>query len=531
MDTDRAAPKRAGDMAEQRAPEARRQKLLAAIAANSALPSVGAAITRIVTTASSEKEDVPALANLIMNDVALTQKTLRVANSISVRGNGAPCTMVSRAIMLMGFETVKSLALSCVLLDMMKNRSQAAVMQKELSQSYLASVLARRMPGRPAGQNVEEVCAAALLKSVGRMLVAAHDFELYQEVKALARTENRPESAAAHRVFAMTYEQLTEYALEQWGLPRTMIAAVARYEAPRGGAKPTPEEWMRAVVGFSAEAADAMAKGPGVARERELAALIGAYSNTLAIDRPALDGMINSASRHVLDAMQGMNLAPVATPELEAEFAPPEEQAAPAASGDASEVTAEIIASELPHAAEDVAEAEPDGHSILLNCLQEVTRFLVSENATLFDAVTLVAEGVYRGLRMDRVLIGILDQNEGCYVTRVALGRNREAMLRRFRIPLKTGQPDLFNAVLMRGADVYLANLAQIQAKLPEWYKRLAPSATSMLLLPVMFGGKAMGFLYADTANDDAREFPPETLALAKTLRGQVALAFKTLRA
>jgi GAF domain-containing protein len=103
-------------------------------------------------------------------------------------------------------------------------------------------------------------------------------------------------------------------------------------------------------------------------------------------------------------------------------------------------------------------------------------------------------------------------------------------MLSHFRIPLKASVPDVFNAVLLRGADVHLPDLKRIEDKLPAWYKRLVPSARSMLLLPVMLAGKAVGFLYADTEDESRKEFPAETLALAKTLRGQVALAFKTLR-
>src|SRR5688572_1099955 len=86
-------------------PEERQQKLLASIAANTGLPSIGAAIGRIVTAASSEKEDVAALASLIMNDVALTQKVLRSANTVRLRSRGGPpCSMVSRAVILMGFD-------------------------------------------------------------------------------------------------------------------------------------------------------------------------------------------------------------------------------------------------------------------------------------------------------------------------------------------------------------------------------------------------------------------------------------------
>src|SRR5688572_29873272 len=97
-------------------PEERQKKLLASIMANTGLPPIGAAIGRIVTAASSAKEDVAALASLVMNDVALAQKVLRSANTAHSRGGGPPCTMVSRAVIFMGIDAVKDIARSALLL-------------------------------------------------------------------------------------------------------------------------------------------------------------------------------------------------------------------------------------------------------------------------------------------------------------------------------------------------------------------------------------------------------------------------------
>ena len=174
-----------------------------------------------------------------------------------------------------------------------------------------------------------------------------------------------------------------------------------------------------------------------------------------------------------------------------------------------------------------IVETPQDAQSTLLGCIQEVTRYMVSENAKRRDALTLIGEGIYRGLRMDSVLLGVLDRKAAFYRALVALGSARETLLSGFRIP--TQEPsDVFNTILAKGTDVYLQDTSKIQSKLPVWYKKLRPETTCLLLLPVTLGGKTVGFMYAD--KQGAQEtFSADTLALIKTLRGQVALAFKII--
>jgi hypothetical protein len=76
------------------------------------------AIARVVELASSEDEATHILAHYILSDVALTQKIWRLANTVLYRTvSNTPVTTTSRAIFLLGFDTVKTSALALLLVD------------------------------------------------------------------------------------------------------------------------------------------------------------------------------------------------------------------------------------------------------------------------------------------------------------------------------------------------------------------------------------------------------------------------------
>jgi len=106
---------------------AARNRLLASIGEGTDLPALGSSVSRVVQMASSNDEAVRNLASFVLADAGLTQKILRVANTVVYRSySGAPITTVSKAIFLLGFETVKTNALAMLLVDGMSgNRAQS----------------------------------------------------------------------------------------------------------------------------------------------------------------------------------------------------------------------------------------------------------------------------------------------------------------------------------------------------------------------------------------------------------------------
>src|SRR3954468_15700860 len=95
------------------ATSATRDALLQKFSSDSDLLALGSSVSRVVRLASADDEATRTLAYSILSDVALTQKILRLANTVFYRtASSTPVTTISRAIFLLGFDTVKTSALA-----------------------------------------------------------------------------------------------------------------------------------------------------------------------------------------------------------------------------------------------------------------------------------------------------------------------------------------------------------------------------------------------------------------------------------
>ena len=106
------------DQLEHHLPNTARDILLAKIKEDKGLPTLGAAISKVVEITSSGEDSVAELAHFVLSDIGLTQKILRLSNTIHYRTTATtPVTTVSRAIFLLGFNAVKTSNTQVTILD------------------------------------------------------------------------------------------------------------------------------------------------------------------------------------------------------------------------------------------------------------------------------------------------------------------------------------------------------------------------------------------------------------------------------
>ena len=88
--------------------------------------ALGGSIARVIELADADEPGPHDLAYFVLSDVALTQRILRLSNTIRYRTvSGTAVTTVSRAIALLGFDNVKTTALAMLLVDTLDNGAHA----------------------------------------------------------------------------------------------------------------------------------------------------------------------------------------------------------------------------------------------------------------------------------------------------------------------------------------------------------------------------------------------------------------------
>ncbi|MBL8348855.1 MAG: HDOD domain-containing protein [Burkholderiaceae bacterium] len=525
-------------------------------------PALTEHVLRIQRMATSEVETLSNLADAILKDVALTQKLLRLVNTAHFRRSGHGVSTVTRAVALVGLAGIRNLALSLVLVEHMKDKAQAQRMKEEFLRSLLAGQLARALG--PTARDAEEASLGAMFYNLGKLLTEYYFPDEAEAIRAQLRLAAAAEprahpdvvaDRAAGMVLGLGFEALGVGVARHWGLPETLQRCMRRPVTP---SPPLPmahgPERMRWLAVAANELADAVWHGDeatlparleAVAQRHgralglsltELGRAVAEARQTLAQMAPAMGLSLPEGSRgqQLLDQGAGPDMTDSLLPHQLAATLPlamarpglPAPPASVRAAGagraqDATVALAAPVAGAVPAATTDMLAAG----------VQDITETLAGDSFRLNEVLRMVLETMFRALAFQRIVFCLRDASAGRLSGRFGLGDRVAALSPLFEVPLRwpVGQPpDLFGAVCLKGSDTLIDDSRQpgIEKRLPDWYRRQV-NAPSFVLLPLMMKGAPFALIYADQSRPGALRVGERELALLRTLRNQVVMAFR----
>src|SRR5690242_16110360 len=109
------------------------QGLLDQLCAHPDLSGLGVAVLRIVELIDRAGSAVPELTRAVTSEPFIAHKLIRAANAALSQRGTAPVTTLSKAILLLGLEQVRTLALSTLLLSKLGNKRQAQRIHAEFA--------------------------------------------------------------------------------------------------------------------------------------------------------------------------------------------------------------------------------------------------------------------------------------------------------------------------------------------------------------------------------------------------------------
>lgn len=482
-------------------------------------------MSRIVQISSSEDESTEQLANLILVDVALTQKIIRLANSVTFRSSSNQIvTSVTRAIQLLGLDTIKACALAMILVDGMPGKHAKCVRQ-ELMLALSASLIGRQMAKRSFFPNAEEVAIAALFRNMGRLLLAAFDHKLYRETINLINQGTHTHAKASIQTLGCSFDTLTEIAMRQWLIPDSIINAMKLI--PTSALKPprNRQEWMQQVTEFSVSSAQ-LIFDHGESTECSLdVSILDRFGVALNMDKTQLDALIVQAAEETRVLSNQASLQSLVL----AKESDMEDQDSPSVSDSPDDLLNGLIFK--PSDAEDLslntqrhASGKPyNALDQLLAGVLNVTKMTATRQYKSNELMLLVLETLHKSLGFSFAAICLRDTKTHKYRARQSLGRDNHSLQRHFIFP-DTPASDLFSLAIKRNIDLFISNAidTKIQSMLPGWYLELFPDTKSFIILPMTMKGKSIGFFYLDRQQEAPEGISTDEMKIIKTLKKQI---------
>ena len=196
------------------------------------LPSLPKVYAELKVALADPKTTVEQITKIVERDIAVSAKLLQLVNS-AFFGLARDVTDVKTAVSCLGATVIHDLVLTLeVFRSFAPNEYISGDYLEEFHRhaqltSRIAAGIARTTQLSPA------VVLAALLHDVGKLVIAERIPSHFARALAQAEEENRPLHEVEESLISISHAEVGAYLLSLWGLPYSVVEAVAHHHHPR----------------------------------------------------------------------------------------------------------------------------------------------------------------------------------------------------------------------------------------------------------------------------------------------------------
>ncbi|GIV15579.1 MAG: two-component system response regulator [Armatimonadota bacterium] len=210
------------------------KELSAVVSRIKSLPSLPSLYMRIIEVLQSDDPSLQKIGEIVSEDIAMSAKVLQLVNS-SFFGIARRISNPVQAVMFLGLETVKALVLSVQIFAKWEHsKVQGFDIERLWHHSMTVGAMAKRLAETEqlSAREADEAFTAGLLHDVGKLILAASLPDTYQKVLAASKAQRIPLWRAEEAVFGTSHAEVGAYLLGLWGLPTSIVEAVAWHHRP-----------------------------------------------------------------------------------------------------------------------------------------------------------------------------------------------------------------------------------------------------------------------------------------------------------
>jgi HD-like signal output (HDOD) protein len=199
------------------------------------LPSLPSLYLQIVEELNAPSATIQHIGEIVCQDMAMTAQFLKLANS-AFFGLSHTVTSPAEAALYLGLDTIKALVLSIHTFSQFEDLNGCgfnldALMHHSLRTAGRAREIAKLENSTQITAN--ECFVAGMLHDIGKLLMAANYPKEYERLTRLVDQEGLSQSAAEKIIFGVNHASVGGYLLGVWGLPVSVVEAIALHHTPQ----------------------------------------------------------------------------------------------------------------------------------------------------------------------------------------------------------------------------------------------------------------------------------------------------------
>ncbi len=282
------------------------------------LPTLSAIAVRLLELTAADDSQAREVIDLIAGDPSLAARVLKLCRC-SPRGRAADVQSVERAVLLLGFDAVRSAVLSVQVFNVLNGRASAGGEVRDATTSFspelfwqhsvavgvACEMIVTRSPLRHALRQ-GDVFLAGLLHDLGMLVLHVVLPRSFDKVCELADTHGLSVDAAAAQVLGIDTHTAGKRLAEHWRLPERLADVMWLHGQPYASLPDVPHKSLIGLVSL----ADALVRRRHIATmgHRPRNEVLATMAAELGVDPSILDDIGNELAAEVAARAEGFGL-------------------------------------------------------------------------------------------------------------------------------------------------------------------------------------------------------------------------------
>lgn len=432
------------------------------------MPSLANVLRDLANLADDSESNIQDLSEVILKDSSLTSQVIRAANSAQYNPSGHSVATVSKAIINLGFNEVRSIGLSASVIDGLLSKSTNNSLLAIMGQSFHAATQAKNIAFDQSADAREEIFIATLLLNLGEMAFFACSLPQVQDY--INKVADKPSNAReiGREINGIGFGSITKELAKEWNLGSLLQTALNN---------PDKTDKKQVPVFLGDRLSREIGKGWKSQEVRQIVAEIGQFTG---LDERQTKELILKGTEDTMAA------ARIYGAEKISDFIPSRKKlGVPKKSGSGSQAQVEIQ----------------------MTYLQELTQ-LAMDHANINQILSKSVEALHEGLALKRPVIALIN-NQRTHVVARYLGNSKlEHWTTVFRMPVTENNPearDLFSTVVTRKKAIWIDDSESNRALRYDPLAQLLPTG-HCFAAPLLANNRLIGVVYADSEGDSLSE-------------------------
>ena len=201
------------------------------------VPSLPEVVTQVCRLVNDPAATVDQVGDIMVKDAAMAAKMLRMVNSVYY-GLPEPVHSLEKAVMILGFKTIRSIALSIGVLNLFQQQTAQFNMKMFWAHGAVSACLCRMIASKAKLCDPELAFTIGLLKDLGKLLLVENAAEETRAIIAVAKEYKLSFHAASREVMDTDDAEIGAWLCEKWELEPQIIDTI-RFQNRLSEAKDT----------------------------------------------------------------------------------------------------------------------------------------------------------------------------------------------------------------------------------------------------------------------------------------------------